>query len=245
MFCTFCGQTAEDDARFCPKCGQPFAATTNTRGETPIAFPAQSAGVPGAPPETDGKAVASLVCSLVFFLYPITQITAIVLGHMSRADIKRSAGRKSGEGMALAGLILGYVQVALLPVIAIVAAIAIPNLIRAKQAANEATAVATVRTIVAEELTVHDQKHAFTCDAHDFASSTARDAITTGPKTGYAYELTDCSDESFRVLATPVNAQTGRRTFCADESGTVKSLESGLGGDGGLEPCMKSGRALQ
>ena len=47
--------------------------------------------------------------------------------------------------MAVAGLILGYLGVAFIPMILIIAAIAIPNLLRAKMAANEASAVGTLR----------------------------------------------------------------------------------------------------
>jgi type IV pilus assembly protein PilA len=50
-------------------------------------------------------------------------------------------------------LILGYIGVATVPVILIVAAIAIPNLLRAKIAANQASAVGSLRIIVAADMT--------------------------------------------------------------------------------------------
>jgi type II secretory pathway pseudopilin PulG len=87
-----------------------------------------------------------MVCGLVFFLWPFTAIAAIVLGHLALSEIKKSAGRLAGRGMATAGLIMGYIGVALVPFILIIAAIAIPNLLRAKMAANEASAVGTLRT---------------------------------------------------------------------------------------------------
>jgi hypothetical protein len=49
--------------------------------------------------------------------------------------------------MAVVGLVLGYSGVLFIPFILIIAAIAIPNLIRARAVANEASAAASLRTI--------------------------------------------------------------------------------------------------
>jgi hypothetical protein len=49
-----------------------------------------------------------------FFLPLIGAIIAVVAGHMARKEISNSGGQIGGGGMALAGLILGYVQLALL-----------------------------------------------------------------------------------------------------------------------------------
>lgn len=55
-------------------------------------------------------AVASLVCGILgwTFLPFLSSIAAVVLGHMGRREIRESGGRLSGDGMAIAGLILGY-----------------------------------------------------------------------------------------------------------------------------------------
>ncbi|MEQ1353490.1 MAG: DUF4190 domain-containing protein, partial [Candidatus Acidiferrum sp.] len=66
--------------------------------------------------------------------------------HLSLSEINRSSGRIQGKGMALTGLILGYVGIAFIPVVLILAAIAIPNLLRGKMAANEAAAVGSLRS---------------------------------------------------------------------------------------------------
>jgi hypothetical protein len=41
----------------------------------------------------------------------ISAIPAIILGHIGRSEIRKSNGRLTGSGMALAGLILGYVGI--------------------------------------------------------------------------------------------------------------------------------------
>ncbi|MBI2704200.1 MAG: DUF4190 domain-containing protein [Actinobacteria bacterium] len=62
-------------------------------------------------PRTNGLAVASLVCSLIGLACggPFLSIPAVVMGHMARRQIRNSGGAEQGEGIALAGLIIGYI----------------------------------------------------------------------------------------------------------------------------------------
>ena len=70
---------------------------------------------------------------------------------MSRGNIQRSMGRLSGAGMAMAGLIMGYCSLAFS--VLIIAAVMIPNLMRAKVVANESVAVSSMRTINVSQVT--------------------------------------------------------------------------------------------
>lgn len=58
--------------------------------------------------KTNGLAVASLVCSLVW-LGGVGSILAIIFGFVARAQIKRSEGGVQGNGLAIAGIIIGFV----------------------------------------------------------------------------------------------------------------------------------------
>jgi hypothetical protein len=85
-------------------------------------------GYPG-PASSSGMAVASLVlgilCLILFFTHVIALIIgllAVIFGHVSRGAIRRSAGRLSGSGMALAGLITGYTGMLLAVIILVTAA---------------------------------------------------------------------------------------------------------------------------
>jgi hypothetical protein len=61
-------------------------------------------------PPTNGLAVGSLVCGIVEFItLGLAAIPAVILGHVARAQIRRTGER--GEGMAIAGLILGYLAI--------------------------------------------------------------------------------------------------------------------------------------
>jgi hypothetical protein len=86
--------------------------------------PAWSGG-PGYPAiKTNGLAIASLICGVIQFIFLgiLASIPAIILGHLARRQIRQTGER--GAGMAMAGLVLGYIGVALtvIVVIAVIAA---------------------------------------------------------------------------------------------------------------------------
>jgi hypothetical protein len=109
------------------------------------------------------------IASFVLCLSLFSGIPAIILGHISRSKIKKSMGRLRGDGLALTGLILGYISLLAIPIIA---AIAIPNLLRARISANEAAAASTVRTIDVAQVT-----YSTTYSEQGYA----RDLATLGP----------------------------------------------------------------
>lgn len=61
---------------------------------------------------TSTTAIVSFAFGLLAWLtLPVLgSIVAIVCGHMARGEIRRSQGALDGDGFALAGLILGYLQ---------------------------------------------------------------------------------------------------------------------------------------
>ena len=65
------------------------------------------------PMRTSGTAIASLIFGIVawFGLPVIGAIVAVICGHIARGEIRRMPpGTIEGDGMAIAGLILGYLQ---------------------------------------------------------------------------------------------------------------------------------------
>lgn len=63
--------------------------------------------------DTCGMAISSLILGIISLIGPgpITAIPGIILGHLSRERIKRLGGKLQGEGLAIAGLITGYVSI--------------------------------------------------------------------------------------------------------------------------------------
>jgi type II secretory pathway pseudopilin PulG len=178
MFCFKCGASMPEDATVCPQCAAPVqAAPTPPPPQQPStpgpastsawlnAPPAPSQSTPQYPPQgqpsyqayqppkTDGGAIASMVlgiASFVLCLSFLAGIPAVILGHISRSKIKKSRGRLQGNGMALTGLILGYISFMSIPILA---AIVIPNLLHVRISANESAAASTVRTINTTQIT--------------------------------------------------------------------------------------------
>lgn len=65
--------------------------------------------------QTNALAVVSLVCGILgWTLLPfLGSLIAIVCGHMARSEIRRSQGMQEGDGMAVAGLVMGYLAIGL------------------------------------------------------------------------------------------------------------------------------------
>ena len=246
--CPNCKNNIADFVTACPYCGAGIGAAPGN--------PAQ-AGYTGAQGKS-GKATASLVCGLVFFFWPFTAVAAVVLGHLALSDIKKSAGRLAGQGMAVAGLVLGYIQLALLPFILIIAAIAIPNLLRARMAANEGSAVGTLRTYNTAMVT-----YATTCpnvgypkklanlgpgakDGDSCAHADLVDAPLSMPvplKYGYQFSYNaepdaDGKATKYVLSADPVAPGTsGVRHFFTDQTGVIRYSAVG-GADANSEPLQ-------
>jgi hypothetical protein len=240
--CAVCGNRVEAEDKFCRLCGRPLNAmpanVTTPAGATLL-----------GESETSPKAVISLVCGLLFFV-PFAFVAAIVLGHLGLTEIRKSGGRLKGEGIAIAGLVLGYLWIAGIPIVLILAAIAFPNLLRARIAANEVAAIAALRTITAAE-TSYAAAHTdegYTCSLPSLQQTgLISRRVANGQKNGYVFELSGCTpgaegtaNSKYQVVAYPLQLhQTGVRSFCADQSAVLK-----VDAEGSPQHCLEAGSQL-
>ncbi len=87
--------------------------------------------------------ILSLTCFSIFSAIP-----AVICGHLGYSRIKRSGGALEGTGLALAGLITGYISIALsVLVIPVLLAIAIPNFVKARETARTNACINNLREI--------------------------------------------------------------------------------------------------
>lgn len=146
----------------------------------------------------------------------------------------------------------GFSLIELLIVVAIIliiAAIAIPNLLRSRMAANEASAVGSIRTINTAAISYSSTygngfpislaqigttgTAAVSCNNAQLLDS----VLTAGTKSGYTFKIlagnglatkpTGCttagSTDGYGGVATPVTlGTTGQRSFCSDASGVIR-----------------------
>jgi uncharacterized membrane protein len=73
--------------------------------------------MPYTAPSTNGFAVASLVLGCLFCLL-ITGILAVIFGNVALGQIQRSQGAQRGRGLAIAGIVLGWVAIAIIAALA-------------------------------------------------------------------------------------------------------------------------------
>ena len=106
MFCKYCGNQLEENAKICSSCGNAItedAPTLNQQTETPFEY-----SIPFA-----GKAIASFVLSLVGIIIAAIPcgILGIVFSALSMQEIKRYEYR--GIGLAVAGLVISIIDIVL------------------------------------------------------------------------------------------------------------------------------------
>jgi len=66
-------------------------------------------------PQTSSLAIVSLASGIAsWIIVPIVgSLIAVITGHMAKSEIRNSGGRLTGDGLATAGLVLGYLQIVL------------------------------------------------------------------------------------------------------------------------------------
>jgi prepilin-type processing-associated H-X9-DG protein len=136
----------------CPKCNQVYTLTPQHYGQTiqctqcqhqfvvpmpdntPTPVTIDYATPPAGPTQSNGMAIASLVCSLMFCIAPlISSIMGIIFGIIGLNKTKDP--RVGGKGLAIAGIVIGGVGLLFLSV---QIAILLPALSKARETANRA-----------------------------------------------------------------------------------------------------------
>ena len=136
----------------------------------------------------------------------------------------------------------GFSLIELLIVVAIIliiAAIAIPNLMRSKMAANEASAVASLRTLNTSSVSYSTTYGSYPTALSNLApsstpSSTAADLIDNvlalGSKSGYSFTWGlpsgGVAGTNYSINADPISSSTGQRHFYTDQTLVIRANTS-------------------
>jgi len=241
MFCSTCGAAISDPASFCPKCGAPLPVATQAKQPSASAAPAAAPAAIQGESETDLKAVSSLVLGMLSFVLSIfSGIPAVILGHMSRAAIRKSGGRLKGEGLALGGLIMGYISVFLVPVLLMIVGLVIPNTFRASIVSNEASALKTLSTINGAAASYKYEHDEYPPSLKELSDSGLKaldsELASLGRKDGYQFSYVRTPGQKGYVIhADPLFLNTGERHFYLDASGVIR-YEKDHAANSGSEP---------
>ena len=199
-----------------------------------------------------GYAIASLVLGILSLptigLLLVGAMTSVILGVVALVKANREPEEYGGKGMAITGIILAAVSILIMPiVVGIVAAIAIPSMLRARVSANESAAIADVRAVIRAEAS-YDQVNGGYFDrleclatpeqcipGHHGPSVLDGRLLSTAAEKGYLRsfhpgppvetaqtKVSPTSLMAFAYVATPaVPGKTGVRTFCGDATGRI------------------------
>jgi type II secretory pathway pseudopilin PulG len=239
-------QWAESDA--CKRCGASLgngitspllsASTVSTENDVRSVPPAQpTPGYQYALPELkSGLAIASMVVAIIAFPTTFLLIgiilapVAVTMGIVALVRANRKPTIYGGKGFAIAGISVG--SVVCLFFVPLIAAIAIPNLLAARRAANEGSALSVIETIALAQ-----DKHSMADESGvcgDLMTLASKNLIAgelaAGEKNGYTFVAggNQSDEDGCEVRATPESPSQGNRSFYfSSADGVVRVAKNG------------------
>jgi hypothetical protein len=221
--CPSCSLVQWADNQNCKRCGAhiSFVASPVQAEASPYSYQQNPyAPPPGAQLKT-GLALASMIIGIIAF--PTTFIllgmllapVAIVLGIVAIRKASKQPNVYGGKGFAIAGIAVG--SVVCLFFVPLIAAIAVPNLLAARRAANEGSALNTLEKIVVAQTAHASMDPDGACG--DLMALASKNLIAgdlaAGRKNGYKFEAKGNIDDEYacEVQATPESRSHGTRSF--------------------------------
>lgn len=129
MYCAKCGAQNGDGAIHCIQCGGVLMAAAGQ----------PQSDVAAAQPKTCGLAIASMVMGLLCLtciLWPLFALPAVICGIVALVKISKNKPCLKGTGLAITGIVIPAMMTLLIPVIALLLAIMMPAVSRAKVVAE-------------------------------------------------------------------------------------------------------------
>jgi type IV pilus assembly protein PilA len=193
-----------------------------------------------------GLAIASLVIGIANFFtlgfLGLGILVGVIVSIVALSKIKQSPLVYGGKQLAVAGLITNIASVLTIFPFAIIMAIAIPNLLAARRAANEASAMYVLRRVGSAEEEYQNVYGKYgTLDQLESERLITPDlAAETRNGYNFTFELstpTGTQRTGFDVVAVPVTyPNTGIRSFYVDETGVIRAANKHGGQAGKYDP---------
>lgn len=154
-------------------------------------------------------------------------VTAIWTGVVSIKRVNRFPAEFGGKGLAIAGICCAGFGLLTVP---IVAAIAIPNLLAARKAANEGSAIATMRTIDEAQRKYKSTIGVSCADLKLLHEAKMVDPVLqNGEKSGFRFATKETSTNNCAITATPIDSSYGNRAFYFSNEDKILRAEKFMG----------------
>jgi type IV pilus assembly protein PilA len=238
--CAECGFVGWSDAEHCKACGAPLGQHSHSFPPPTPVYNSNYNQWDQQEGQKKGLAIFALILGIISFftfgLLGVGAVTGIILSCIAMNRAKREPRQYGGHGMAIAALVLSIVSLVTVVPVGIIAAIAIPNLLASRRAANEGSAMASLRQISSAQVVYHSTRgNGKYGTLSELAAEGLIDSkLARGTKSGYNFTVELTTDEmnyaGFTVVAVPMTYRsTGVRSFYVDESGVIRAGDNSGG----------------
>lgn len=151
--------------------------------------------------------------------------TGLISGIVATRRATHRPNEYGGKGLAIGGIACSSAGLLVVPIIA---AIAIPNLLASRRAANEGSAISSLRTLYGAQATYLSTVGSGNCgEMNQLRSAGLIDEnLASGNKSGYKFELAfDDKKRDCYVYATPQTSSTGTRSFLVGSDGLIHAAK--------------------
>jgi hypothetical protein len=246
--CVACGFVSRSDVENCKSCGAPLGQRAP---DLPSASSVDSSHYDSWNEEEGqrkGLAIFALILGIVscltFGLLGVGAIIGIIVSVKAMGRVRRDPWKYGGRGIAIAGLVLCIVSLTSTVPLGIMAAVAIPNLLAARMAANEGSAIHSLRTISSAEQTYQSSFQKYATLEELGASQLIDPKLATGAKNGYNFTVVlDASNpEGFEATGVPTTYRSsGRRSFYVDETMVIRAGDDHGGPSSKMDEPLAAG----
>ena len=230
--CVACGFVGRSDVENCKACGAPLNQPSAHVPSTAPVYTTQYAQWDQPEGQQKGLAIFALILGIVSFftfsLFLVGAITGIVVSSKAMGRVRREPRQYGGRGLAIAGLVLSIVSLTSIVPILLIAAISIPNLMASYRAANEGSAIHSLRQIASAQATYQSTTNKYATLEELAVQGLIDPKLGSGTKNGYKFTIELTTDEEnvegFAAVGIPENYRSsGIRSFYVDETSVVRA----------------------